>query len=197
MEKVPILMREPRMWDYNKIANIVNQIIDKLEKKREVVEQKIERVVKDYVFFKWKEVIFPYEEQITISSPEDYQYVIDHYNLTNKEIKQMKESLDEWKIIWLAISVQEEMTDKDIKQEMMFNTIATASLDDITKSIQTSQDKIDEGPKTEESDNIQELEEPKEKKRGRPRKDNTLPSKQKNVTKNKRNYKRASNKSKK
>ena len=28
MEKIPILMREPRMWDYNKMAYAINNIID-------------------------------------------------------------------------------------------------------------------------------------------------------------------------
>lgn len=132
MDKIPILMREPRMWDYNKIAYAINKIIDKLEKKIEIHDLEITKYVKDFSFFKWLDYVeLPYTTSIIISNIDDYNNLLSKYNIGKKDAKEFKEIIDNWDVITLSINIIEDLTKKDLKQEEMFNTITSIKTEDL------------------------------------------------------------------
>lgn len=132
MDKIPILMREPRMWDYNKIAYAINKIIDKLERKIEIHDLEITKYVKDFSFFKWLDYVeLPYVTSIIISNIDDYNNLLSKYNISKKEAKEFKEIIDNWDVITLSINIIEDLTKKDLKQEEMFNTITSIKTEDL------------------------------------------------------------------
>ena len=132
MDKIPILMREPRMWDYNKMAYAINKIIDKLERKIEIHDLEITKYVKDFSFFKWLDYVeLPYVTSVIISNIDDYNNLLSKYNIGNKDAKEFKEIIDNWDVITLSINIIEDLTKKDLKQEEMFNTITSIKTEDL------------------------------------------------------------------
>lgn len=132
MDKIPILMREPRMWDYNKMAYAINKIIDKLERKIEIHDLEITKYVKDFSFFKWLDYVeLPYVTSVIISNIDDYNNLLSKYNIGKKDAKEFKEIIDNWDVITLSINIIEDLTKKDLKQEEMFNTITSIKTEDL------------------------------------------------------------------
>lgn len=53
MQKLDYIRRAPGIGDYNRLVDAINQLIDKVREKKEVVHIAVEREVKDYSFFYW------------------------------------------------------------------------------------------------------------------------------------------------
>lgn len=124
-------MKQPWMREYNELAKVVNEIIDKLEEKVEIVPMTLSLKVKDYEFFKWTPPSLPYEAHYTISNYEDYQKLLEKYNLDSRDVKAYKEILDKGRVLSLTINVEEELTEKDIKQEVAINKIKTIDMKEL------------------------------------------------------------------
>lgn len=128
MQKARIIMRQPWMNDYNELAKIVNEIIEKLEEKKEVVPIQLTKYVKDYNFFKWVETPLPYEAHYTITTEEDFLNLIKKYNLDDRDLNAYKGIIDNWRILSLSITINEDLSEKDLKQEEMFQTVETVNV---------------------------------------------------------------------
>lgn len=133
MHKVDYIRRQPWIGDYNALVDAVNQLIDKIQEKKETIEINIEREVKDYSFFKWVEVDIPFEETFLLLKPEDVYEVFDRFVFTYKETNQINNAIIEWKIVSLNIKVTELVTEKEIKQEATFETITTVPTEELSK----------------------------------------------------------------
>lgn len=133
MHKVDYIRRQPWIGDYNALVDAVNQLIDKIQEKKETVEINIEREVKDYSFFKWVEVDMPFEETFLLLKPEDVYEVFDRFVFTYKETNQINDAIIGWKIVSLNIKVSELVTEKEIKQEATFETVTTVSAEELSK----------------------------------------------------------------
>lgn len=133
MHKLEYIRRQPWIGDYNALVDAVNQLIDKIQEKKETVEINIEREVKDYSFFKWVEVDMPFEETFLLLKPEDVYEVFDRFVFTYKETNQINNAIIEWKIVSLNIKVTELVTEKEIKQEATFETVTTVSVEELSK----------------------------------------------------------------
>lgn len=118
------------MWDYNAMVDVVNSIIDKLEAKRETTEVIITREVKDYKFFNWEEVRLPYSCRYTLLTLDDANKVFGSYVLTYKEMNNINNLLLQNNIVSLLVEVKEEMSKKEEKQEVMFETVESISKDE-------------------------------------------------------------------
>ena len=125
MFKLDYIRRFPWIGDYNNLVDAINQLIDIVEKKKEVVPITIEREVKDYSFFLWNEVTLPYEADYILASPEDAAEVFWTYALTYKEVAQINDTVIKWNIVSLNVKVTEMVTEKEKKQEAVFETIET------------------------------------------------------------------------
>lgn len=132
LQKIPY-PRRIGLSELSYIVETINQIIDKLNQKIEVEGVAIERVTKDYTFFKWEETKLPYHQEFTITSNEEATKVFEMYNLTYKEIKQINDIIIKWNIVALTIDVVEEITEKDKKQEATFEKVEALDLDNPIK----------------------------------------------------------------
>lgn len=128
LQKIPYPHRVG-LSELSYIVEAVNQIIDKLNQKIEVEKVAVERVTKDFTFFKGEETKLPYHQEFTITSNEEATKVFEMYNLTYKEIKQINDIIIKWNIVALTIDVVEEVTEKEKKQEVTFEKIETLDLD--------------------------------------------------------------------
>lgn len=128
MHKLDYIRRAPGIGDYNAIVDVVNEIIDRLNRKLEFEEINITREVKDYKFFNWEELPLPYHREHTISNIEDASEVFKLYALTYKEMNSITKAIGEWKIVSLTVSVTEEVTEKEKKQEAIFETVETVEI---------------------------------------------------------------------
>lgn len=125
MKKINFIRRQPGISDYNMLVEIVNSIIDKLEERIDVLPYTIEREIKDFSFFNNEEVPLPYKAHYTIANTEDASNLFSKYILSYDEMKDINKALEKGNIISLTISVKELVTEKDEKQETIFNTIET------------------------------------------------------------------------
>lgn len=116
-----------RIWitEFNTLIEAVNALIDKVNTKVEIEEVTIERQVKDFNFFNWEEVNLPYKWEHTITDVEDAQKVFGKYAFSYKEMKQINDLILHGKIVSLIVNVTEEVTEKDKKQEAMFDKVET------------------------------------------------------------------------
>lgn len=116
-----------RIWitEFNTLIEAVNALIDKVNTKIEIEEVVIERVTKDFNFFNWEEVKLPYKWEHTITDVEDAQKVFGKYAFSYKEMKQINDLILHGKIVSLIVNVTEEVTEKDKKQEVMFDKVET------------------------------------------------------------------------
>lgn len=128
LQKIPY-PRRVGLSELSYIVEAVNQIIDKLNQKIEVEGVAIERVTKDFTFFKGEETKLPYHIEYTITSNEDATKVFELYNFSYKEIKQINDIIIKWNIVTLTIDVTEEITEKEKKQEVTFEKVETLDLD--------------------------------------------------------------------
>lgn len=116
------------MTEFNTLIERVNQIIDKLNEKIEIEEVIISREVKDFKFFNWEEHKLPYHTIHTLTSVDDVTSIFDKYAFSYKEMKQLNDLISSGKIISLVIDVTEEITEKEEKQEVVFETVETVDL---------------------------------------------------------------------
>lgn len=123
LHRIDYIRHQPTMTDYNMLVDTINAIITRLQSKREVVPVNINREVKDFTFFQWRETKLPYTSTYLLLSPEDAYNVFDRYELTYKETSLINRIITEWNIVSLDINVKEIKTKKDKKQEVMFDTI--------------------------------------------------------------------------
>ena len=129
MQKLDYIRRAPWIGDYNNLVDAVNRIIDRLNKKVEFESVLITREVKDYKFFNWEEYDLPYLADHTLTSIEDASEVFKKYALTYKEMNSITKAIEEWKIVSLTINVTEEVTEKEKKQEAIFETVETVQIE--------------------------------------------------------------------
>lgn len=125
MQKLDFIRRQPWIGDYNLLVETINKLIDKANAKVEIEEVLVEREVKDFKFFNWEEVELPYKWEHTITNVEDAQKVFGKYALSFKEMKQINNLVLQGKIVSLIVNVTEEVTEKDKRQEAMFDKVET------------------------------------------------------------------------
>ena len=133
MLKLDYIRRVPGIGDYNRLVEAINRLIDKAQQKKDIVYIEIEREVKDYSFFLWGEVELPYEANYILITPEDATEIFGAFAFTYKEINQINDAIIEWKIVSLNIRVTEKITEKEKKQEAVFETIETIQSEDEIK----------------------------------------------------------------
>ena len=129
MQKLDFIRRQPGITDFNMLVEKINEIIIKLDTKIEIEDVSIDRQIKDFTFFKWEETKLPYHAEFTITSNEEATKVFEMFNLTYKEIKQINDIIVKWNIVALAINVEEEITEKEKKQETLIGYVKTVDLD--------------------------------------------------------------------
>ena len=125
MKRLDFIRRAPWITDYNLLVETINKLIDKQEQKIEVEPIVISREVKDFWFFNNEEVPLPYEAYFTIYNTDIATDVFNKYVLSFDEMKAINKALEKGKIVSLSIFVKELVTDKEEKQEAVFETIST------------------------------------------------------------------------
>lgn len=133
MQKLDYIRRFPWIGDYNNLVDAINRLIDVVNKKKEVVPIVIEREVKDYSFFLWEEVVLPYEADFILTTPEEATNIFWKFALTYKETNQINNIILDGNIVALEIKVAEVVTEKEKKQEVIFETIETLKDDELIK----------------------------------------------------------------
>lgn len=129
MHKLDYIRRFPWIGDYNHLVDVINQLIDIANKKKEVVPMVIEREVKDFSFFLWEEVTLPYEANFVLVTPEDAANVFWKFALTYKETNRINNAILDGNIIALEVKVAEEISEKDKTQELVLGRIQSFSED--------------------------------------------------------------------
>jgi len=129
MQKLDYIRRAPWITDFNTLVDKLNEIITKLNSKIEIEEVAISREIKDFTFFKGEETKLPYHIEYAITSNEDATKIFELYNFSYKEIKQINDIIIKWNVVALTIDVTEEMTEKDKKQEVIFEKVEAIELD--------------------------------------------------------------------
>lgn len=140
--KIDYLRRQPWIGDYNLLVDTVNKLIDEVTKKKEIAELVIERQVKDFTFFKWEEVKLPYEATYSITTPDEATNIFSQYAFTFKEMNSVNKLIQEGKIISLKVNVTEEVTEKEEKQEMIFETVEAISIEEVNKKAKQKKTKV-------------------------------------------------------
>jgi len=125
MKRLDFIRRAPWITDYNLLVETINKLIDKQEQKIEVEPIVVNREVKDFWFFNNEEVPLPYEAYFTIYNTDIATAVFNKYVLSFDEMKAINKALEKGKIVSLSIFVKELITDKEEKQEAVFETINT------------------------------------------------------------------------
>ena len=133
MQYLTPIRRFPWIGDYNNWVDAINRLIDVVNKKKEVVPIVIEREVKDYSFFLWEEVALPYEADFILATPEEATNIFWKFALTYKETNQINNIILDGNIVALEIKVAEVVTEKEKKQEVIFETIETSKDDEPIK----------------------------------------------------------------
>lgn len=123
MQRLDYIRRSPGIGDYNRLVDAINQLIDKVREKKEVVHIAVEREVKDYSFFYWGEVDLPFTANYLITTLEDAIQLFWAYAFTFKETTQINDAIMHWNIVAVDINVTEKVTEKEKKQEAVFETI--------------------------------------------------------------------------
>lgn len=125
MKRLDFIRRAPWITDYNLLVETINKLIDKQEQKIEVEPIVVNREVKDFWFFNNEEVPLPYEAYFTIYNTDIATDVFNKYVLSFDEMKAINKALEKGKIVSLSIFVKELVTDKEEKQEAIFETVNT------------------------------------------------------------------------
>lgn len=120
MQHLASIRRQPWIGDFNLLVETINKLIDIVNRKKEVVPITIERQVKDYSFFHWEEVSIPYETSLILMTPEDAASVFWKFALTYKETAQINNVILEGNIVSLEVKITEEISEKDKRQEIIF-----------------------------------------------------------------------------
>lgn len=131
MKRLDFIRRQPGIWDYNLLVETVNKLIDKLEERIDVEPIVINREIKDYWFFNNEETHLPYEAHYTISNSEEASKVFNKYVLSFDEMKSINKALEKNKIVSLNIFVKELVTEKEEKQEVLFEKVETIPADEL------------------------------------------------------------------
>ena len=131
MKRLDFIRRAPWITDYNLLVETINKLIDKQEQKIEVEPIVVNREVKDFWFFNNEEVPLPYEAYFTIYNTDIATAVFNKYVLSFDEMKAINKALEKGKIVSLSIFVKELVTDKEEKQEAIFETVNTEVLNSI------------------------------------------------------------------
>lgn len=126
MQKIRLISRQPGMYDYNIMATTINEIIDKLEKKKNIIQYHIEKEIKDFWFFKGNETKLPYKKEYTVNTYEDLENIKAIYAFSLKEMKELNELLKDNSIL-LTLNIfwtfNDKKTEKEKKQEIALKTI--------------------------------------------------------------------------
>jgi len=133
MQKVGYIRHSPGIGDYNALVDAINYLIDKVNEKKEIIPITISREIKDFSFFLWNEVSLPYNNNYIIITPEDATNVFKNYAFTYKETSAINDAIIQWKIVALEINVTELVTEKEKKQETIFETIETIKDSELIK----------------------------------------------------------------
>jgi len=133
MFKLDYIRRAPGIGDYNRLVDAINWLIDKAQEKKELVHIVVEREVKDYSFFLWNEVELPYEASFVLVSPEDVTEIFTQYAFTYKETSQINNAILDGDMVQLDIKVTEKITEKEKKQEVVFETIEATPVEETPK----------------------------------------------------------------
>lgn len=107
------------------MVEVVNSLIDKLEERIDVLPYSVEREIKDFTFFNNEEMPLPYEAHYTIQNLEDATKVFWKYIFSYSEMNDINKALDKWNIVSLTIKVKELVTEKEEKQEAIFDKVET------------------------------------------------------------------------
>lgn len=133
MEKLKLFNRPLRLADVNKMIETINRLIDKVDKKVEIQDIQITKYVKDFKFFKWRTETLPYENSFVLSSVEDLQRLFNDFDIWVDMSWALSEMINKWIIVNLSIFIWEDLTEKDKKQEIMFETIETKPIEKVEK----------------------------------------------------------------
>lgn len=133
MEKLRLFNRPLRLADINNIVDTINQIIDKIDKPINIQEIQLTHIVKDYYFFKWEETPLPFDEEFTLTNVEDLDLLLHRFNIDLETVKWIEWLLNKWVYVKLWIHIEEDISEKDKKQEVMFETIKTKPIDKVEK----------------------------------------------------------------
>lgn len=133
MLKLDYIRRAPGIGDYNRLVEAINWLIDKAQEKKEVVHIKIEREVKDYSFFYWGEVDLPFVANYLLTTLEDAIQLFGAYAFTFKETTQINDAIMHWNIVAVDINVTEKITEKEKKQEVIFETVEAVPVEEKPK----------------------------------------------------------------
>lgn len=133
MLKLDYIRRAPGIGDYNRLVEAINWLIDKAQEKKEVVHIKIEREVKDYSFFYWGEVDLPFAANYLLTTLEDAIQLFGAYAFTFKETTQINDAIMHWNIVAVDINVTEKVTEKEKKQEVIFETVEAVPVEEKPK----------------------------------------------------------------
>lgn len=133
MLKLDYIRRAPGIGDYNRLVEAINWLIDKAQEKKEVVHIKIEREVKDYSFFYGGEVDLPFVANYLLTTLEDAIQLFGAYAFTFKETTQINDAIMHWNIVAVDINVTEKITEKEKKQEVIFETVEAVPVEEKPK----------------------------------------------------------------
>ena len=121
------------MWDYNRLVNAINELIDFTQRKVSFQDLQITKFVKDYDFFKWEKVKFPYNKSYTITSQEELSNVLNTYNFDRDEASGMVALVNDWVFINLTIHIEEVFDEKEEKQAIMIEKIESTPIKEVKK----------------------------------------------------------------
>lgn len=121
------------MWDYNRLVNAINELIDFTQRKVSFQDLQITKFVKDYDFFKWEKVKFPYHKSYTITSQEELSNVLNTYNFDRDEASGMVALVNDWVFINLTIHIEEVFDEKEEKQAIMIEKIESTPIKEVKK----------------------------------------------------------------
>lgn len=141
IQKINYIRRQPGLSEFNTIIDTINKLIDKVEAKLEVVDVKITRQIKDYRFFNGEEVTLPYHSDYLLASPDDAAQVFSRYTFTYQETKNINDLIIQGKIVALSIDVIELITERDKRQETIFQTVEDVEIKEPKKKEKTKNKK--------------------------------------------------------
>lgn len=133
MQKLDYIRRSPGIGDYNRLVDTINWLVDKVQEKKEVVHIKIEREVKDYSFFYGGEVDLPFATNYLLTTLDDAIQLFGAYAFTFKETTQINDAIMHWNIVAVDINVTEKVTEKEKKQEIIFETVEATPVEETPK----------------------------------------------------------------
>lgn len=133
MHRLDYIRKFPWIGDYNALVDAINRLINKAQEKKNIVNVEIKREIKDYSFFNWDDVELPYKADYILTTLQDCTEVLAKYAFTYKEANQINKAITEWNIVALSIDVVELVTEKEKKQEAVFEAIESKSIEEAIK----------------------------------------------------------------